>query len=88
MQNYEEAVQALRERLDPGSRVLAGQDFRHTAQRDGESVSDFVRRLERTFHVAYGRDRMSSETKEAILYGQLRKGFVLNCFGILLFRVH
>ena len=77
VQNYEDAVQALRERLDPGSRVLAGQDFRHTAQRDGEAVSDFVRRLEWTFHVAYGRDQMSTETKEAILYGQLQEGLRL-----------
>ena len=38
-------------------------------QREGESVTDFVRHLERTFHVAYGQDRMSIETKEAILFG-------------------
>ena len=62
VQNYDSAVQALWERLDPGSRVLAGQNFRHTAQREGESVSNFVRRLERTFHVAYGRDQMSIDT--------------------------
>lgn len=60
------------ERLDPGSRV--------TAQQEGESVSNFVQRLERTFHVAYGQDRMSSETKEAILYGQLQEGLPLEFF--------
>ena len=54
VQNYDEAVQALRERLDPRRRVHAGQDFRYTAQSEGESVSDFVQRLERTFHVVYG----------------------------------
>ena len=52
----------------------------HTAQQEGESVSNFVRRLERTFHVAYGRDRMSSEMKEAILYGQLQEGLSLELF--------
>ena len=34
----------------------------------------------RTFHVAYGQDRMSSETKEAILYGQLQEGLPLEFF--------
>ena len=73
-QKVDEAIQALRERLDPGSKVLAGQDFLHTAQHEAESVADFVRHLERTFHVAYGRDKMSVETKEAILFGQLQEG--------------
>lgn len=51
---YPAATQALRVRLDPGSQVLAAQDFRHAIQRDDEPVSDCVRRIERCFQVAYG----------------------------------
>jgi len=35
---YAAAIQALRIRLDPGSKVLATQDFRHAIQKDEESV--------------------------------------------------
>ena len=70
----EDVVQALSSRLDPGSRVLAAQDFRHMSQGTTESVSDFVRRLERTFHVAYGKDHMSLETRETFLHSQLQEG--------------
>ena len=31
-----------------------------------------MRRLERTFHIVYGRDNLSGETREAFLYGQLQ----------------
>ena len=34
----------LSKRLDPGSGVLSVQDFRHSIQRDNESVADFLRR--------------------------------------------
>ena len=71
---YQTATQALRIRLDPGNRVLAAQDFRHAMQKDGESVADYVRRLERYFQIAYGRDKLSMETKETILFGQLQEG--------------
>ena len=43
------AVEALRARLDPGSCALAAQDFRNALQREKESVSDYVTRLERSF---------------------------------------
>ena len=72
--SYDSAIQALRDKLDPGSKVLAGQDYRHTAQLEGETVADFIRHLERAFQVAYGRNRMSAETKETILFGQLLEG--------------
>jgi len=36
----EVAARSMRERLDPCSKVMAGQDFRRTTQRDGEPVSD------------------------------------------------
>ena len=46
-------------------------------QSDTESVSDFIRHLERTFRIAYGRDSMSNETKDTLLYGQLQEGLQL-----------
>lgn len=63
---FETAVSALQGRLDPGSKTMAAQDFRHATQGEGESVSDFIRRLERTFHLAYGRDGMQLETRDAL----------------------
>ena len=50
----QKAVKALRERLNPGGKALAAQDFRHTAQKGNESVADYIRRLEHMFHIAYG----------------------------------
>ena len=74
---YALATEALRSRLDSISKTVAAQDFRHATQREGESVSDFIRRLERTFRSAYGRDLMSTETRETLLYGQLQEGLRL-----------
>lgn len=73
-QSYSQAVSALRTRLDPGSKTLAAQDFRHTTQSETESVANFVGRLERTFQVAYGQDGIVSEAKDALFYGQLHEG--------------
>ena len=56
---YSASKQALHARLDPGSKVLAAQDFRHAIQKDDESIADFIRRMERCFQVAYGRDNLS-----------------------------
>ena len=64
----------MRNRLDPCSRALAAQDFRHASQRRGESVADFIRRLEQMFKLAYGRDKMSDETRETLLHSQLQEG--------------
>jgi hypothetical protein len=72
--NFSSAVSTLRERLDPGGRMLAVQDFRHAAQKNEESVADFIRRLERCFRVAYGRDNLGKEAREALLHGQLQEG--------------
>ena len=71
---YTAAVSALRARLDCGGKVLAVQDFRHLAQGEKESVTELIRRLERTFRVAYGRESMSAETRDALLYSQLQEG--------------
>ena len=67
---FDAAVQALRERLYPGGKVMAAQDFRHCSQSEDEPVSDFIRRLERTFRLAYGHDKMSTETRHALLHGE------------------
>ena len=72
--SYVQAIEALRLQLDPGSRTLAAQDFRHTSQAEDEKVADFIRRLERTFNVAYGREGMSAETRDTLLHGQLQDG--------------
>ena len=63
----------LKERLDPGLRTLAAQDFWHTRQRESETVTDFICRLERTFQLAYGRDPTSPDTRQMLLYGQLQE---------------
>ena len=63
-------------RLDPGNKVLAAQDFRHTTQKEAEAVADFIRKLERTFRIAYGSDHFTQETREALLYGQLQDGLL------------
>jgi hypothetical protein len=70
------AAAALRERLDPGSRSTAIQDFRHARQRESKPVGDFILRLERIFRSAHGRDTMSTETRDALLYGQLQEGLL------------
>ena len=72
--SFESAVEALRSRLEPSSKAVAAQDFRHGMQKDSESVSDFIRRMERTFRIAYGRDSMSTETRDTLLYCQLQEG--------------
>lgn len=68
------ATQALRSRLNPGGRALAAQDFHHTVQGETELVADFIRCLERTFRIAYGRDSMSAETRDTLLHSQLQEG--------------
>ena len=68
------AVKALKDRLEPGSRVLAAQEFRHTVQDKPEVVGDYIRRLERTFRIAYSNDKLSQEMREAFLYGQMQEG--------------
>ena len=73
-QDYRTAIEALRSRLDPGSKTMAVQDFRHSIQRSGESVPDYIRHLEKTYQIAYGKDDLNSATQDALLYGQLYEG--------------
>ena len=74
---YAQATESLRSCLDSIGRTAAAQDFQHAAQRKEEPVSDFIRRIERIFRSAYGRDPMSSETRETLQYGQLQEGLRL-----------
>ena len=71
---YQAAINALRERLDPGDQSIAALDFRHTSQKPGETVSDFIRQLEKVFQTAFGRENLSAETRDVLLYGQLQEG--------------
>jgi len=71
---FEGATVALKGRLDPGGQVVAAQDFRHVVQQPSEPVADYVRRLERTFRRAYGRETLSGETRDTLLYGQMQEG--------------
>ena len=73
-QDYTTAINALRVRLDPGSKTMAAQDFRHSLQKSGENVPDFIRRLEKTFQIAYGKDDLNPTTRDTLLYGQLYEG--------------
>ena len=73
-QDYRTAIEALRSRLYPGSKTMAAQDFRHSIQRSCESVPDYIRRLEKTYQIAYGKDDLNSATRDALLYGQLYEG--------------
>ena len=59
-QDYPEAIEALRTRLDPESKTMAAQDFRHSLQKNGETVSDFICRLEKTYQIAYGKDDLNA----------------------------
>ena len=76
--DFKMAVHNLREHLDPCSKVLAGQDYRHTVQTDNETVAGYICRLEKAFHIAFGNDKLGRETKETMLYGQLQEGLRLD----------
>lgn len=71
---YTATTQVLCSRLDSGNRVLAAQDFRHAVQDNAEPVADYIRRLERLFQIAYGRDNLTTETRETFLHSQLQEG--------------
>jgi len=71
---WKSAIAALREKLETRSRVLATQDFRHIQQKEKESVADFIHHMEREFHITYKNDKLSQDTREAFLHGQLQDG--------------
>ena len=43
-----------------------------------EAVSDYIRRLERAFQIAYGHEKLTTETQDALLYNQLHAGLKLS----------
>ena len=52
--------------------MLGALEFKHMTQRPMESVRDYIIRLERAFREAYGREPLSRETGDALLYAQLQ----------------
>ncbi len=71
-QSYTTAIGSLRERLDPGGRMLAVQDFRIVSQKDEETVADFIRRARKAL-----RDGLGSETRNTLLHSQIQEGLRL-----------
>ena len=53
---------------------MAAQNFRQSLQKSVEAVSDFIRRLEKTYQVVYGKDDLNTATHDELLYGQLYEG--------------
>ena len=80
--SYNRATATLKGRMDHGSMKLAAQDFRHAAQRVRETVAEFIHHLEKTFRRAYGKEAMTTETKDALLYGQLQEGLRLEIMQV------
>ena len=72
--SLKQAVDTLHSRLDPFSQTMAAQEFHYMVQQEVELVSDYIRRLRKSFQKAYGRDRMSVETRSTLLYSQLQEG--------------
>lgn len=46
-------------------------------QKDSEAVADYIRHLERTFQIGFCQDKMSTETRNILLYGQLQSSLTL-----------
>ena len=74
---WQEAAKVLQSRLEHGNRTMAAQQFRHLRQSTTESVSKFIRRLEHTFRIAHGKGIMATESREALLHGQMQEGLLL-----------
>ena len=72
--NYQATIKVLRERLDLRNETLAALDFCYLSQKMSESVSDFIGQLEKVFQTGFGREHLSKETREILLYGQLQEG--------------
>jgi hypothetical protein len=72
--DFSKAVDSLRRRLEPCSKTLAAQEFRRVSQGQDESIADCIRRLEKMFRMAYGRDKISVETRDALLFSQMQEG--------------
>jgi len=58
--------------LDPGRQALAAQDFAHTIQSETESVATYITILERVFHIAYGHEKLTAETRDVFCIASFR----------------
>ena len=65
---YQSCVVALRTWLDPGNKTLAALDFRQIIQKETESVSDFIRRLE---HSVWSRSNVGRDQRCPTLWQTL-----------------
>ena len=73
-QSYPKAVDALCSRLDSINRTLAAKKFWHLLQQREESVAGYIRRLEKAYQVAYGKDSLPPGTRDDLLYTQMYNG--------------
>ena len=60
---------------------MAVQDF--IMQKESELEADYLRRLKRSFQLAYGRDNLKSETKETMLIEEFSCVRLFNLQGAL-----
>lgn len=68
-------MREMQSQLDPGGKTMAAQDFCHTVQESHESVADFIRRLEKVFWQAYGKEAMSAKTRSTLLMDSYSRGY-------------
>jgi len=66
---YAIATTEVQNRLDPGSKMIAVQEFCHMPQKATEQVNDFICRLEQSFRRTYGREYITAETRGTVLQG-------------------
>ena len=55
---FTRATAEMKNRLDPGSKMIAVYEFHHMAQKHIELVTDFIHRPEQAFQRAYGREQI------------------------------
>jgi hypothetical protein len=72
--DFSKAVDSLRRCLEPGSKTLAAQELQRVSQVQDESIADYIRRLKKMFRMAYGGDKISAETRDALLFSQMQEG--------------
>ena len=69
-QDYATAIEALQSRLNSTNKTMAAQEFWHS-----------IRRLEKAPQLAYGKDPLNPDTRDALLYSQLYDGLRYNLSG-------
>ena len=84
--SFSMAATKLKQKLDHGAKKLVAQDFRQAIQKQKESVSDFIYHLEKLFRQAYGREALTAETRDTLLYSQLQEGLRLKIMHLQFLR--